>query len=149
METMGQIGATGIDTFATLQTRHLHGYAQLFCGLGLHGLGDALLAGPQGHVVLAAKWWNPAKATVQYVDGRTVELHVPFASTGFNYEAEHFCELLRGGARESPVLTHQRSREMMAMLDRARAAVGLVYPGEAEQPVREGDSALSRDRDLH
>ena len=67
VQTFGQIGPTGIDTFAMLQTMHLNGMAQLYCGLGLHGEGDALLAGPLGNVAIASKWWNPAHATIRYV----------------------------------------------------------------------------------
>ena len=75
---LGQIGPTGIDTFATLQTKHLNGMAQLYCGVGLHGEGDALPVGPLGNVAIPSKWWNPVHATIRYVDGRTVELDEPF-----------------------------------------------------------------------
>jgi len=130
VQTFGQIGPTGIDTFAALQTKHLNGMAQLYCGLGLHGEGDALLAGPLGNVAIPSKWWNPVHATIRYVDGRTVELDEPFESTGFNYEVGHFCDLLRSSRTESPIITHDMSRQMMTILDHARVAIGLVYPQE-------------------
>ena len=115
VQTFGQIGPTGIDTFATLQTMHLNGIAQLYCGLGLHGEGDALLAGPLGNVAIASKWWNPAHATIRYVDGHTVELDEPFESTGFNYEIGHFCDLLRNNCTESLIITYDMSRQMMSI----------------------------------
>jgi predicted dehydrogenase len=134
VQTIGRLGkpdsTTRVDTFASLQTQHEQGIAQLYCGLGLHGHGDALLAGPLGNVAIPAKWWNPASATVRYVDGRVVELHEPIVSSGFNYETEHFCDLLRAGKTESPVMTHAVSRQMMCMLDSAREALGLVFPQE-------------------
>jgi predicted dehydrogenase len=130
VQTLGQIGPTGIDTFATLQTKHLNGIAQLYCGLGLHGEGDALLAGPLGNVTIPSKWWNPVHATIRYIDGRTVQLDEPFESTGFNYEVCHFCDLLRNNRTQSPIVTHDISRQMMSILDRARVAIGLVYPQE-------------------
>ncbi|GAC1651948.1 MAG: Gfo/Idh/MocA family oxidoreductase [Acidobacteriaceae bacterium] len=130
VQTFGQIGPTGIDTFATLQTRHLNGFAQLYCGLGFHGEGDALLAGPLGSVSILSKWWNPVHATIRYVDGRIIELHEPFESTGFNYEIDHFCSLQRQGCAESPIMPHAMSLQMMKILDQARAAIGLVYPQE-------------------
>jgi scyllo-inositol 2-dehydrogenase (NADP+) len=130
VQTFGQIGPTGIDTFAALQTKHLNGMAQLYCGVGLHGEGDALLVGPLGNVAIPSKWWNPVHATIRYVDGRTVELDEPFESTGFNYEVGHFCDLLRSSLTESPIITHDMSRQMMSILDHARVAIGLVYPQE-------------------
>jgi hypothetical protein len=47
---------------------------------------------------------------------------------GFNYETAHFCELIRNGKRESPLMTHERSRQVMRILDRARAEVGVRFP---------------------
>lgn len=134
VQTSGHLGPTGVDTFAALQTRHIHGVAQLHCGMGLHGHGDALLAGPLGNVTIDAKWWNPTHATIRYTDGRTVELDEPFASTGFQYETQHFCDLLRAGQTQSPILTHHISRQMMRILDLGRATLGLVYPQERQRP---------------
>ncbi len=144
IQTLGRLGRITpqdephftIDTWASLQTEHTFGIAQLYCGLGLHGHGDALLAGPLGNVAIPAKWWNPASATIRYVDGRTVELDEPIISSGFNYETAHFCELLRSGALESPLMTHSMSRQMMRILDRARDTLGLVYPQEMSAQKR-------------
>lgn len=130
VQTFGRLGTTGVDTFASLNCEHERGIAQLFCGLDLHGFGDALLAGPLGNVTIHANWWNPARATVRYVDGRVVELDEPFEGGGLNYETAHFCELLRAGALESPLMTHDTSRHMLEMADAARAALGLRFPCE-------------------
>ncbi len=130
VDTLGRIGETGIDTFASLQTRHLYGTSQLYCGLGLHGYGDALLLGPLGNVAISANWWNPVQATIRYLDGRTIQLEEPIVSTGFNYETDHFCNLLRNDQTESPIMTFDMSRQMLRILDIARAAIGLVYPQE-------------------
>jgi scyllo-inositol 2-dehydrogenase (NADP+) len=130
VQTLGRLGPTGVDTFASLNSQHERGIAQLFCGLDLHGRGDALLAGPLGHVTIHENWWNPVRATIRYADGRTVELDEPFEGGGLNYETAHFCELLRAGALESPVMTHAHSRRMIAMADAARAALGLRFACE-------------------
>ena len=89
-----------------------------------------MLAGPLGNVGIPNKWWNPVHATIRYVDGRTVEPDESSESTGFNYEVGHFCDLLRSSRIESPIITHDMSREMMSILDHARIAIGLVYPQE-------------------
>jgi predicted dehydrogenase len=130
VQTFGRLGHSGVDTFASVHSRHESGIAQLFCGLDLDGKGDALLAGPLGHVWIHEKWWNPVRATVSYADGRVVELNVPFEGGGLNYETAHFCDLIRAGSLESPVMTHAKSLRMMSMLDDARSALGLVFPTE-------------------
>ncbi|WP_118178984.1 Gfo/Idh/MocA family protein [Paraburkholderia phosphatilytica] len=130
VQTIGRLGPTGVDTFASLNSQHERGIAQLFCGLDLHGRGDALIAGTRGHVTIHENWWNPVRATVRYTDGRVVELDAPFDGGGLNYETAHFCELIRAGALESPVMTHAKSLAMIEMADRARAALGLKFACE-------------------
>jgi hypothetical protein len=73
---------------------------------------------------------NPAKATINYLDGRTVDLDEPYASGGLNYEIQHFCDLLREGKTESDIISHEMSREMIEMLDKAREQIGLRFNGE-------------------
>lgn len=130
VQTMGRLSAAGVDNFAIFQTEHDRGMAQLHTGLDLLSLGDALLCGPSGFVRIHANWWNPSRATVHYLDGRVLDLDEPFTHGGFNYETEHFCDLIRAGHRESPEITHHLSRGMARMLEEARLTLGVCFPGE-------------------
>lgn len=130
IQTMGRFSGKEVDMFTIFQTQHENGYAQLYCGFDLHGKGDALISGPLGHITIHKNWWNPAKATISYLDGHTIELDEPFTAGGLNYEIAHFCELIRSGQTESTVISHEMSRGMIAMLDRARGQVGLKFLGE-------------------
>jgi predicted dehydrogenase len=130
VQTMGRLTAAGVDALALFQTEHERGMAQLHTGLDLFGRGDALLTGPRGYVTIHENWWNPVRATIRYIDGRQVELEEPFVSGGFNYETAHFCELIRAGLRESPVITHNLSIGMASMLEQARKQLGVNFNGE-------------------
>jgi predicted dehydrogenase len=130
VQTMGRVGAAGVDTLALFQTEHEGGMAQLHTGIDLLGRGDALLAGPSGYVTIHENWWNPRRATIRYIDGRRVELDEPFEAGGFNYETAHFCELIREGKRESPVISHAMSLGMARLLEAARTELGVRFPGE-------------------
>ena len=130
VQTMGRLSPAGVDNFAIFQTEHQHGMAQLHTGIDLLSHGDALLSAPRGYVILHANWWNPERATVHYLDGRRVELHEPYTAGGFNYEIAHFCHLLRDGLRESPLVTHELSLGMASLLEQARLALGVHFPGE-------------------
>jgi predicted dehydrogenase len=130
VQSMGRLSPGGIDNFAIFQTEHERGMAQLHTGLDLLSRGDALLCGERGYVTIHENWWNPGRATVRYVDGRTVELEAPFKSTGFNYETDHFCDLIRWGKRESPVITHELSLGMARLLEAARKPIGVRFPRE-------------------
>jgi predicted dehydrogenase len=130
VQTMGRFGNTGIDTFAVYQSEHENGYAQLYSGFDLHGKGDALICGTLGHITIHKNWWNPARATINYLDGRIVALNEPFTAGGLNYETQHFCELIKQGITESPIISHNLSRQMIDLLDKARAGIGLKFKGE-------------------
>jgi predicted dehydrogenase len=130
IQAMGRFRGKQIDMFSIFQTQHQEGYAQLYCGFDLHGKGDALISGPLGHITIHKNWWNPAKATIDYVDGRVIELDEPYIAGGLNYEIEHFCELIRNGKTESPIITHDLSRQMIVMLEEARKQIGLKFEGE-------------------
>jgi predicted dehydrogenase len=130
LQAMGRFSGKQVDMFSIFQTQHGDGYAQLYCGFDLFGKGDALMAGPLGNITIHKNWWNPAKATIEYLDGHTVELNEPFTAGGLNYETEHFCNLIRNGQTESPIITHELSRQMIAMLEEARKQIGLKFEGE-------------------
>jgi predicted dehydrogenase len=130
VQAMGRFSGMEIDMFSIFQTRHQGGYAQLYGGFDLHGKGDALICGTIGHITIHKNWWNPAKATINYLDGRIVEIDEPFTAGGLNYEIEHFVELMKAGEVESPIVTQEMSRQMIKMIDDARVIVGLKYIGE-------------------
>jgi predicted dehydrogenase len=130
VQTMGRVGAAGVDMLALFQTAHERGMAQLHTGLDLLSCGDALLSAPRGYVVIRANWWNPTRATVHYIDGREVEVDEPFEAGGFNYETAHFCQLLREGRRESPIIPHALILGMARLLEAARTALGVRFPSE-------------------
>ncbi|MGY4538426.1 putative dehydrogenase [Mucilaginibacter sp. UYNi724] len=130
VQAMGRFSGMEIDMFSVFQTKHEHGYAQLYGGFDLHGKGDALICGTLGNITIHKNWWNPAKATINYLDGRTVEIDEPFTAGGLNYEIRHFVDLMQAGKVESPIISHDMSRQMIAMIDEARKQVGLKYEGE-------------------
>jgi predicted dehydrogenase len=122
VQAFGRMGG-GVDVFASVNSVHEHGIAQWFCGLDLHGRGDALICALNGNVTIDGPWWNPQTATVSYKDGRVVRLEESFVGGGLNYETAHFCELLGQGLTESPIMTHAISRQMIDVVDRSRAAI--------------------------
>ena len=127
LQAMGRFSGREVDMFSIFQTQHGNGYAQLYCGFDLYGKGDALISGTLGHVTIHKNWWNPAKATIEYLDGRVIELNEPFTAGGLNYEIEHFHNLIQNGQTESPIITHDLSRQMIAMLEKARMQIGLKF----------------------
>jgi predicted dehydrogenase len=130
VHTLGRLNPAGVDSFALIHTEHERGMAQLHTGFDLLSHGDAMLSAPRGYVQMHANWWNPTRATIHYLDRRIVELHEPYTAGGFNYETSHFCDLVRAGLRESPEIPHSLSLSMARLLEEARTALGVRFPGE-------------------
>ncbi|WP_410500022.1 Gfo/Idh/MocA family protein [Chitinibacter sp. S2-10] len=120
IQTLGRIGTSGVDTFASLNVQHERGISQLYCGLDIAGSGEALIGGSAGYVIIHDKWWNPAKATLVNAAGEREELAIVPIGSGLNYETAHFCELLRAGELESPIMSHAKTRTALAMTLHAR-----------------------------
>ncbi|WP_027468649.1 Gfo/Idh/MocA family protein [Deefgea rivuli] len=124
VQTLGRMGVSGVDTFASWQSQHANGISQLYCGLDVAGSGEALISGSAGYVLIHDKWWNPARATLVTATGEREELtHTPIGS-GLNYETAHFCDLLCNGQLESPILSHAKTRAALQMTLQARYALG-------------------------
>lgn len=123
IQTLGRIGATQVDTFASLNVQHERGISQLYCGLDIAGSGEALIGGSAGYVIIHDKWWNPAKATLVTAAGEREEWAIAPQGSGLNYETAHFCDLLRAGELESPMMTHAKTRSALAMTLHARDAL--------------------------
>jgi predicted dehydrogenase len=130
VHTLGRLSPAGVDAFALFQTEHERGMAQLHTGLDLLSIGDALLSAPRGYVLIHANWWNPTRATIHYLDRREIQLHEPYTAGGFNYETAHFCQLIRDGKRESPIISHKMSLGMAQLLESARNSLGVRFPSE-------------------
>ncbi|MBE9608075.1 Gfo/Idh/MocA family protein [Chitinilyticum piscinae] len=116
VQALGRIGPSGVDTFASIQSRHERGISQLYCGLDCGGSGEALIAGCSGHIVIHEKWWNPSRATVVCANGHREELASIPQGSGLNYETAHFCELLRVSQHESSTVSWPHSRNALELI---------------------------------
>lgn len=118
---VGRISEQAVDAFAACQTTHVGGgIGQFYCGLDLAASSGAIIAAEHGALVLEERWWSPERALIRYHDGETVNLQEPYQGDGLHYEVAHFCDLLRSGATESPILTHNITRHGLTLLDHAR-----------------------------
>ena len=130
VQAQGVLATNGVDAFANVKTTHGSGQADWFSGLDRDASVGATIIAEQGTITMPGAWWRPETITLQYNDGRLVTLHEPAVGSGFQYETEHFCNLLRSGATESPVITHTHSRATMAILDKARSEIGVRFAAD-------------------
>jgi predicted dehydrogenase len=54
-------------------------------------------------------------------------INFDFKTIGYNYEIEHFNNLLRAGEKESNIMTFEFSKNLINTLDKVREIIGLTY----------------------
>lgn len=128
------VGTTGVDERTSVSLRYPGGaVAALTCSLITRSPHLASVMGSGGYVTVGPPFWKGARLTVHRGAAAPDERSYPIAGNGFNYEAEHFMELIRAGARDSPLMPLAESIAISETLDAARRAIGVRYPFEAEE----------------
>jgi predicted dehydrogenase len=89
------------------------------------------LAGPDGRLLGRRSWWKGAPFDLTRADGSTDTFARPFEGNGYQFEAAHVMRCLREGRTESPVMSLDESRALLAVADALRAEWGVEYPQEA------------------
>ena len=95
----------------------------------------AYIYGTKGSIEIPS-FWKPTRMHVM-TDGRDEWIERPVSvdgdgneDEGYQYEIRHVQECIRSGKTESPVMTWEKSRSVLAICDRLRSDWGLRYPFE-------------------
>ena len=125
-------GETGVDEQASIIFKYLNdSMAVLHSSIQSDTGQEAFISGTEGTIRIHKQCWKPQKMTLsKWQTGEIQDIEIPFIGNGFNYEAEHFGELLIEGKKESPLMPLNESLEIIKTLDEIRAQWGLSYPFE-------------------
>ena len=141
VDAVGHLTGLGVDMAEAVVMGYPDAVAVASSGMNATSAVTAEVTGTVGRVELATRLYAPTHVGVTLTDtdadrdpkGRpSHRVHewdgrVP---GGFQYQAAEVARCLAAGAIESEVLPWQDTLEVMAVLDRVRAAIGVVYPGE-------------------
>ena len=124
------LGQSGVDEQAVIALRFPGGrMASVACGLRVSLPDTARIHGTRGSIEVSGFWHATGYELTR--DGRTERVSVPEQPLeGFAYEVRHFCECVRQGLKESPVIPHADSMAALEVMDAFRAQIGLRYPFE-------------------
>jgi predicted dehydrogenase len=127
---------TGVDAVAAATLTFANGViAQVACGIGLQQDNSLRVYGSEGWLHVPVPW-------VPCRDGGTSRLYLHRSGAAapeeilvtapplYALEADAFAAALAAGKKDVPQMTVADTLGNMAALDRWRAAVGVVYPGE-------------------
>lgn len=87
---------------------------------------EAIFTFENAEVKIHTRFHEPSTVTIKK-DGQSEMLDFNYKTIGYNFETDHFSQLLREGKKESPIMTYEFSRELIKILDEVRAKIDLEY----------------------
>ena len=122
---------TGVDEDCGVILQYESGaLATAHCSVGAQTPVEARIIGEDGWIHVHAPFYAATAATLRHSDGKEEHAQLPLTGNGYNYQAAAVMDCLRAGQLQSPVMPLDESLAIMQLLDRVRAQIGLVYPGE-------------------
>jgi predicted dehydrogenase len=127
------IGETGVDVNTAVAMRFDNGaVASAHCSLVAPLPTTARIVGSDGWIDLPNPQFFPESLTVRSLEdllgkrpGETIDL--PTGGDGHRYQVHEVHQSLREGHQQSSVMSWQHTIDLLTVLDRARAAIGLDY----------------------
>ncbi len=130
MTSRAELGWTGVDETSEYFFSYPGGArAELFASFRKAVPHDAVLTGTKGSIRIP-NFFHPSRMTITRTGCEPECIEVPYASTGYQYEAAEVQRCLREGLAESPDMPLDETLETMRTMDTLRAQWGMSYPGE-------------------
>jgi predicted dehydrogenase len=147
----GHIGpSTGVDHYAAAVLNYPCGMiARVACAVQVNLDSTLSIYGTEGTVTVRSPWlpgrFGPEPVIVLHRYGSDPQ-EIPVAADADLYalEADAVGRLVRDGRASHPLMSWDESLANMATLDRWRAAIGLSYPDDEDEPSAPGAAARNR-----
>lgn len=118
---------TGVDSSCLITLHYDQNVkAQIFTTLLKDTPTEAVIRGSKGTLRIHPRFHESSSFTVER-KGKKEQFSFTNLGEGFVHEITHFCNLLRKGATESPVMTFDTSRSLIRLLDEVREMAGVIY----------------------
>ncbi len=117
----------GADSSCTMHLKYTNNAeARLYSTLLQETSTVAVIKGVEGVLTIHPRFHESSSFSIEK-EGKTEQFNFINRGEGFVHEIEHFCNLLREGKAESPVMTFEISRQLIGLLDGVREKIGLQY----------------------
>ncbi len=125
------IGKDGIDLNNTTLLRFGDAVASLDSGFQLQCRNNALISGTRGYITMGD--WFHCSCEAHLYDSESHELEsvdIPVEVNGYEYEIREVNRCFDLGLKESPLVPHSETLEVMEIMDECRRQWGMVFPQE-------------------
>ena len=118
---------TGVDTDCYMHLYYENGaQAKLYSAIHKETKTEARIVLEKGEIHIHSRFHEPSSVTVITTDS-SENFTFPVTTNGYNFEAKHAQEQLLKNNIESPLMTFEKSRQLMQLIDGIREKIGLVY----------------------
>jgi predicted dehydrogenase len=123
---------TGVDATTAFTMKHAGGTLSVCsCSIRARSACELVVSGTEGSIRMHRMFHHADRITVDLQDGASRTIPTPFLGNGYTHEAIEAGSCLRQGLVEHPLMTHEDSLTLMALLDEIRAQIGLRYASDA------------------
>jgi len=117
---------TGADSSCDITFQYKNAKAHLKSTLLSETNTEAIFNFDDAIVKINKRFHEPSTVTI-YKNGIEETIDFNYKTIGYNFETEHFNQLLRENKTESDVMTFEFSRNLIRTLDEVRKTIGLEY----------------------
>ncbi|MEV0393180.1 Gfo/Idh/MocA family protein [Polymorphospora rubra] len=123
-----KIGPEGVDENTGIVLGYGSGaVATLTCGLVGGTPTTAAITGTRGRIELPGPFFRPGGFTLLRTGAEAETVVAEQTGGGYQYEAAEVQRCLRAGLRESPLVPHAATLDVMSLLDTIRTQIGVTY----------------------
>ena len=134
IKTLAVLGPTGVDVQNSTTLKYSSGaMAHLWSSFQAPCANDATISGQKGYIRIP-DFWKADSAWLSSGGGSPTLHRFRYPSSGLQFETEEAMRCIRAGHLESSIMPWNDTLGSLRLMDRLRAAWGLVYPGESKDP---------------
>ncbi len=129
VKAVGVLSETGTDVNCSMTLKYESGAtASLFSTVASNTDTVCYIYGEKGKIFIHGRFHETKKITLQLNDQEPVDFDCERLGFGYSYEAQDVQRCLSEGKHENNLLNLNFSLELMAILDKIRGQIGVVYP---------------------
>lgn len=121
------IGSTGVDENCTIQLSYSNAVkANLYSAIDETTPTTATLRFETATVIINSRFHEPSSVSIQK-NGKMETKEFPVTTHGYNFEAVHVQKMLEENRTESTLMSFEKSKELISILDSIRKEINLEY----------------------
>lgn len=121
------IGSTGVDENCTVKLSYPNDVkANLYSAINETTPTTASLRFEKALVTINSRFHEPSSVNIQ-INDNVVTKEFPVTTHGYNFEAAHVQKMLEKDRIESDLMTFEKSKQLITLLDRIRKQINLEY----------------------